>query len=737
MQKIYETYKGKKSARIKVENLNYKEYQETYTNLIKERIAEVDLNLTPQESWDKIVEICQAVGKETLGNTRKEKKYENKELENLSKQKEKLRKEIDSCKQKETRKRKTEEKKMIKREMNSIIKTLEQRELETKLNELEESKNDSNKCYKVMNSLRRDSQKKTLCVQNDEGEMVGDEGQKVNLITEYLKKMLAPEEAELGKIYNPTKMRTPFTAEEIKEAAKSLKNGKSTGIDEMNAEYIKYAPIEVHHKIAEIFNRTAETGKNPKELEIGILTPLPKPNKKPGPRDHLRPVILLSVLRKILTITMIKRCWERFERKIPVEQAAYQGGRSTTEQIFAIKMLAEKAIISSSYKVYILLLDMSKAFDSVNRKILFEKLEMILEPDELHLLSILTKTPKLKIKVNQTYGELFETKIGIMQGDCLSAVLFIFYLACCLEKELQNIPNKQTLILNPKYSDDITYAATEKENIEYIKTEIPNILKQNNLKVNQSKTEEYTIPKPPPPPPSMETIIKHKEDRPLWSELDWVVNKIPPEEIEDKTPNWRNCKLLGSLLDTGKDINRRRGLAINAMRKLKFIFASSRISIELKLKSFNTYVASIFLYNSELWTLTKSAEDKIDSFHTRQLRYVIGITWPKIISNKNLYDMTKAEKWSRTVKRRRLNWLGHLMRLPEDSPAYKSLVNFLQPCQKPVGRCTTTWMSIIKKDLQSANIHLNLLNPVETINTLKQITVDRKLWKNTIKVLMR
>ena len=77
---------------------------------------------------------------------------------------------------------------------------------------------------------------------------------------------------------------------------------------------------------------------------------------------------------------------------------------------------------------------MSKAFDSVNRKTLFEKLEMILEPDKLHLLSILTKTPKLKIKINQTYGELFETRIGIMQGDCLSAVLFIFYLACCLEK---------------------------------------------------------------------------------------------------------------------------------------------------------------------------------------------------------------------------------------------------------------------------------------------------------------
>ena len=118
------------------------------------------------------------------------------------------------------------------------------------------------------------------------------------------------------------------------------------------------------------------------ELKIGILNPLPKPGKKKGPRENLRPIILLSVLRKILTICMIRRAWERISERISRDQAAYQNGRSTTEQVFAVKMLIEKAVASSDYTIFILMLDMSKAFDTVNRKTLFEGLEKVLLPEE-------------------------------------------------------------------------------------------------------------------------------------------------------------------------------------------------------------------------------------------------------------------------------------------------------------------------------------------------------------------
>ena len=68
----------------------------------------------------------------------------------------------------------------------------------------------------------------------------------------------------------------------------------------------------------------------------------------------------------------------------------YQPGRGTAEQVLALKILIDKALTTKDYDLYILLIDMSKAFDTVNRKLLLQKLEQILQPDELHMLSILT-----------------------------------------------------------------------------------------------------------------------------------------------------------------------------------------------------------------------------------------------------------------------------------------------------------------------------------------------------------
>ena len=104
---------------------------------------------------------------------------------------------------------------------------------------------------------------------------------------------------------------------------------KSAGPDKLLAEFIKYAPAEIHKEIASIFNKLSETGDEVQELILGLLKPLPKPRKPKGPPEHLRPIILLSVLRQILTICILDRIWNRLKQKIPSKQAAYQPGRDT------------------------------------------------------------------------------------------------------------------------------------------------------------------------------------------------------------------------------------------------------------------------------------------------------------------------------------------------------------------------------------------------------------------------
>ena len=65
--------------------------------------------------------------------------------------------------------------------------------------------------------------------------------------------------------------------------------------------------------IANILNETAAKGEYPKELKEGILIPLQKPGKTKGPVEHLRPVILLSILRKVLAICIIRRVGKRID----------------------------------------------------------------------------------------------------------------------------------------------------------------------------------------------------------------------------------------------------------------------------------------------------------------------------------------------------------------------------------------------------------------------------------------
>ena len=252
----------------------------------------------------------------------------------------------------------------------------------------------------------------------------------------------------------------------------------------------------------------------------------------------------------------------------------------------------EKAIHENDYHICLLLLDMSKAFDTVNRRVLFEHLEEILNKDEMPILGIITNKPELIVKIGSQKGDRFVTNTGIMQGDCLRAILFIFYLAKCLENPIKT--NMKGFLVNQTYAYDLTIAGTSKMQVNELEQKTSVQLKKYNLKVTAEKAEKYEIPRAPPPPPTMEELIKHNNDKVLWSELDWLINYEP----ENTEPGSRKCKLLRLMLDTRIDINRRKVLTVDSMKSFQDIYKSKRISTQIKVRTFNAYSASVFLYNS-------------------------------------------------------------------------------------------------------------------------------------------
>ena len=164
-------------------------------------------------------------------------------------------------------------------------------------------------------------------------------------------------------------------------------------------------------------------------------------------------------------------------------------------------------------------------------------------------------------------------------------------------------------------------------------------------------------------------------------------------------------------------------LAIVAYNKLNHIFSSKKVSLKQKQRIFNAYVESIFLYNSEIWTLTKKLEEDIDIFQRSLLRKLLNIRWPRKISNEDLYEKFQETEWSKKIKKRRLLWVGHLLRLPEDAPAKQALQECIRPVKRPRGKPKTTWIASVEKELREMNLNFQTAN---------ELALERQNWRSTV-----
>ena len=157
-------------------------------------------------------------------------------------------------------------------------------------------------------------------------------------------------------------------------------------------------------------------------------------------------------------------------------------------------------------------------------------------------------------------------------------------------------------------------------------------------------------------------------------------------------------------------------------------YKSKAFSIQMKIRAFDAFAASVFLYNSELGTVTITIEKhKSTPFNEECYGKQSMYEWPKKISSEDLYSRPKAEPWSRIIKRRRLNWLGHLMRLPKETPARQALEEALHPTKKKEGRPQMAWLIVIEKDVEPVvTLELNTDSMENITSKLERVTQDRK-----------
>lgn len=165
----------------------------------------------------------------------------------------------------------------------------------------------------------------------------------------------------------------PATREELEDIISSLKICKATCPSSIPIDILKVLKYVISKPLELIFNASFMTGIVPIDFKLANIIPV----YKTGSQTYLgnyRPISLLSIFNKILEKLMCNRLLNFLDRNDTLfeKQFGFRSGHSTDHAILCIIDKIQKAIDDRSTSCGIFL-DFSKAFDTVNHKILIKK----------------------------------------------------------------------------------------------------------------------------------------------------------------------------------------------------------------------------------------------------------------------------------------------------------------------------------------------------------------------------
>ena len=282
-------------------------------------------------------------------------------------------------------------------------------------------------------------------------------------------------------------MWNDITEQEIIDIIRNLNPRKAPGHDEVSVVLIKKLIYLIAPILCSLFNQSFYAGTYPNYLKIAKVISLYKSGAKTDPGNY-RPISLLSIINKIYEKAIYSRIYRFLEKNklINSSQFGFRQGHSTE---MAISEFYEKVLKSQDQgkATCAVLLDLAKAFDSVDRAIVLHKLYKYgLRGNILKLMSSYLENRKQFVYNGVLNSDLADVDVGVPQGAVLGPLLFILHIndmRFSTELEVLNFADDTLLYMCFKNPQDME----EKLNIELEK--VNKWLCINRLKVNSSKTK--------------------------------------------------------------------------------------------------------------------------------------------------------------------------------------------------------------------------------------------------------
>ena len=165
------------------------------------------------------------------------------------------------------------------------------------------------------------------------------------------------------------------------QAVKHIKSGKAAGVDEIRPELPKVLVGEGIDWLTRVFQVAWDSGEVPVDWQTGVIVPIFKKGDKTECHNY-RGITLLSLPGKLYAKVLESKVRRIVEPRMAEEQCGFRPGRSTTDQVFTLHQVQEKAW-EYAKQVFLAFVDLEKAYDRVSRNKMWEFLRKYGVEEEL------------------------------------------------------------------------------------------------------------------------------------------------------------------------------------------------------------------------------------------------------------------------------------------------------------------------------------------------------------------